>query len=157
MVRVSELEEPGALDVRVSTANPVHAPGRKLKFLVDVTNRTSSTLDLADLSVELRVLGRLGPEGHALDGHELRASDPDRPARVLLRQDWVYRWGREMLLAPGKRLTVPVVPEAGLELPVGSLPEGAYEVVAVINDRHESAPCRLQVLRPDLRPPLRRV
>lgn len=135
-VAVGELHDQDALEVRVSTANRVHQPGAQLRFLVDVTNRSGDTLDLADLRVEIRVV--------------------EPPAKVHLRQDWVYRWGREMLLEPGKRLTVPIVPEAGLELPVEHLAEGAYDIVAVINDRFESRPCRMEVIRPDLGRPLRR-
>jgi len=140
-VPIQELEDQGSLEVRLDANARAHEPGRQIKFFVDVTNKTSSSLDLANLNVEIQV-----QEG---------------PGKVLLRQDWTYRWNQEMVLLPGRRLTLPIVPEqvdgeVRVELPLEQLPEGEYDLVAVINGRHASAPYKLKIFRPDLEAPVRR-
>ena len=136
-VPISKLEKDAPIEVRLDANSRAHEPGRQIKFFVDVTNRSDHVLDLADLSVEIQV--------HS------------PPGKIHLRQDWTSKWGgREMLLYPGKRITVPVVPEKGVELPIENLPEGNYDIVAVVNGRFPSRSYSLRVLRPDLNTPLRR-
>lgn len=135
-VPVSQLEGDGALEVHLDANARAHAPGRELKFFVDIVNKSGHVVDLADLEVELQVI--------------------TPPRKVQLRQDWRYRWGREMLLPPEKKLSVPIKPEPGLELPIEHLAEGTYQIVAVVNGRFSSRPYSLRNLRPDLRVRLRR-
>jgi hypothetical protein len=137
-VPVEDLEEDGLLDVRLDANAKAHLPGRQLKFWVEITNRSGHTLDLADLRVELQAVPSAQRE------------------RVCLRQDWTYRWNQEMRLLPGKRLTVPIVPEKGVEFPLELLQEGKYEIVAVVNARYASRPWSIQIARPDLIEPPRR-
>jgi hypothetical protein len=129
-VRLSDLPSDAAVDVVLDANVRTYQPGRHLKFFVDVTNLTDRTLDLADFRVELQARG---PKGD-----------------VQLRQDWTYRWDRTMVLLPEKRLTVPIVPERGLEFPLEILAQGSYDIVAVVNDRYTSKPYQLRVLRPEL-------
>ena len=138
-VPIDALEDSGALEVRVDANARTHQPGRKIKFVVDITNRSERSLDLAALKVELQA----------------RTDAQGGPVR--LRQDWTYRWNQEMLLPPGKRVTVPIVPEAGVEFRLEMLEAGKYAIVAVVNGRHESPPYSLVIARPDLVPELRRV
>jgi hypothetical protein len=54
---------------------------------------------------------------------------------------------------------LPIVPERSeslVELPLEQLPEGEYNLVAVINGRHASPPYKLKIFRPDLGRSLRR-
>src|SRR5688572_27945970 len=138
-VPIDALEDGAAIEVRLDANARTHQPGRKIKFFVDITNRSERPLDLAALKVELQA-----------------RTDP-RAGPVRLRQDWTYRWGQEMLLPPGKRVTVPIVPEAGVEFRLEMLEAGQYAIVAVVNGRHESQPYSLVIARPDLVPELRRV
>lgn len=135
-VPIQDLEDQGSLEVRLDANARAHEPGRQIKFFVDVTNKTSGSVDLAGLNVEIQV-----QEG---------------PGKIQLRQDWTYRWNQEMILLPGRKLTLPIVPEKGVELPLEQLPEGEYNLVAVINGRHASAPYKLKIFRPDLGAPVRR-
>jgi hypothetical protein len=137
-VPVEDLEEQGLLDVRLDANARAHLPGRQLKFWVEITNRSAHTLDLAALRVELQAVPALERE------------------KVCLRQDWTYRWNQEMRLLPGRRLTVPIVPEKGVEFPLELLEEGSYEIVAVVNARYASGPWSIRIARPDLNEPLRR-
>jgi hypothetical protein len=134
-VPISELSSEQRLDIELRASVRVVTPGRQLKFTVDVTNLSDHVLDLADLKIEIQVRGPAGA--------------------IQLRQDWKYAWGRDMLLRREKRITLPIVPERGLELPLDQLAEGTYNLVAVINGRFSSRPCPVQVLRPDLTPRLR--
>ena len=136
---IDALEDGAAIEVRLDANARTHQPGRKIKFFVDITNRSERSLDLAALKVELQA-----------------RTDP-RSGPVRLRQDWTYKWGQEMLLPPGKRVTVPIVPEAGVEFRLEMLEAGQYAIVAVVNERHESQPYSLVIARPDLVPELRRV
>lgn len=138
-VPVDSVTEAGALEVRLDANARTCQPGKKIKFFVDITNRSEHSLDLAALSVELQARGDA------------------QAGAVRLRQDWTYRWGREMLLPPGKRLTVPIVPEQGVEFRLEMLEAGQYSIVAVVNGKHASQPYPLVVARPDLIPALRRV
>src|SRR5262245_22184295 len=97
-VPVTQLEEKSVLDVRLASSTRTHVPGRPIKFFVDITNRSGRPIDLSALSVEL--------QAHAVG----------QKGVVQLRQDWTYRFGdRQVVLAPEKKLSVPVVPEAGVE------------------------------------------
>jgi len=138
-VPIDSVQDEGAIEVRLDANARTHQPGRKIKFFVDITNRSERSLDLAALNVELqaRTDAQAGP--------------------VRLRQDWTYKWGQKMLLPPGKRVTVPIVPEAGVEFRLEMLEAGKYAIVAVVNGRHESPPYSLVIARPDLVPELRRV
>jgi len=129
-VRLSDLPSDADVEVVLDANVRTYQPGRRLKFFVDVTNRTSRTLDLADFRVELQAKGTQD--------------------KVQLRQDWTYRWDRTMVLLPEKRITVPIVPEAGLEFPLEVLAQGSYDIVAVVNDRYTSKPYSMRVLRPEL-------
>jgi hypothetical protein len=137
-IPVDDLEEKGALDVRLDASSRAQLPGKQIKFWVEITNRSPHTLDLADLRVELQAVQVAERE------------------KICLRQDWTYRWNQEIRLLPGKRLTVPIVPEKGVEFPLEILREGKYEIVAVVNERHASRPWPLQISRPDLIEPPRR-
>ncbi|MBI4606594.1 MAG: hypothetical protein HY721_31920 [Planctomycetes bacterium] len=151
-VTLSEIEERGAIDVRLDANARAFVPTtpQRVKFFVDITNKTSGTVSLARLKIELLAYG----EG--------------KPDQVQIRQSWTYRYPKEVFLGAGKRFTIPIVPERGTaatpgapvgtasELPLEHLPEGSYEIVAVVNGRHASPPYKLQVARPDLRPELRR-
>jgi hypothetical protein len=139
-VTITDLDDAAALDIKlaVNAANfQANLPG-KLKFWVDITNRSGRRLSLERLKIELRTArqGTVEP--------------------VLLRQAWTYRHNEKVFLEPDKRLTVPIVPERappgspGNEFPLELLPPGAYEIVAVVNEKHLSKPCALRVQRPDL-------
>jgi len=132
---IEKIEDRGSLEVALDANARAHQPGRQIKFFVEVTNKTSGSVDLAGLNVEIQV-----QEG---------------PDKIQLRQDWTYRWNQEMILLPGRKLTLPIVPEQGVELPLEQLPEGEYNLVAVINGRHASAPYKLKIFRPDLGAPRR--
>jgi len=140
-VPIDTLQDEGAIEVRLDANARMHQPGRKIKFFVDITNRSERSLDLAALNVELQA----------------RTDADARSGPVRLRQDWTYKWEQEMLLPPGKRITVPIVPEAGVEFRLEMLEAGKYAIVAVVNGRHTSAPYALVIARPDLVPELRRV
>lgn len=132
-VPVSQVAEKSLLDVRLASTTRTHVPGRPLKFFVDITNQGEQAIDLSALRVELQAL----------------SPGPERAVR--LRQDWSYNFGdRQILLGPGKKLSVPVVPEAGVEFRLDVLQEGTYEIVAVVNERFTSPPVPLFVSRPDL-------
>ena len=117
-----------------------HVPDRRIKFMIDIENGTQHSLDVHNLKIELQV----NPLG-------------DRDS-ISLRQSWKYRWpSQPPEIAPGKRLSISVVPEVGSgEFPLGYLSQGEYEVVALVNDRHRSQPYSLKVFRPDLDPGWRR-
>lgn len=145
-VGIQNLEPGDALAVKLDSNARSYFPGAPLplKFFVDITNETGRRVDLTRLLVELRVFS------------------PEAPGEVKLRQNWIYRWPQQVLLEPGKRLTVPIVPERATEkggspeLPVELLPEGSYGVVAVVNDHFKSAPYEIRIVRPDLRVEARR-
>ena len=145
-VGVDQLDSERALEIHLdaNSRSCVANMPRPLKFFVDITNHTRSTINLTQLTVELRAIRERAPE------------------TIVLREEWTYRWPQEVLLEPTKKLSIPIVPErsspgvAG-EFPLAALARGEYGIIAVVNDRHTSAPYRLQVLRPDLtRIPLRR-
>ncbi|HVR74697.1 MAG TPA: hypothetical protein VMT52_10210 [Planctomycetota bacterium] len=145
-VGIQNLEPGDALAVTLDGNARSYFPGAPLplKFFVDITNETGRRVDLTRLLVELRVFS------------------PEAPGEVKLRQNWVYRWPQEVVLEPGKRLTVPILPERATEgggspeLPVELLPEGRYGVVAVVNDHFQSAPYEIRIVRPDLQVEMRR-
>lgn len=147
----STLEElpPGALELRVDCNTRVygpHVPGR-VKFWVDIINRSGGAVSPEKLRVELRVL---------------RAGEPDA---VALKQSWTYSTAGDMSLSStgrvvigdGNKMTIPILPErndpnsTAPDLPLKLLPAGQYEVVAVLNDLHTSRPCPLRIERPDLK------
>ncbi len=47
-------------------------------------------------------------------------------------------------------MTIPVVPEKGVEFPLEILRAGDYDIVAVVNERFTSRPYPLRIVRPDL-------
>ncbi len=47
-------------------------------------------------------------------------------------------------------MTIPVVPERGVEFPLEILSAGDYDIVAVVNERFTSDPYPLSIVRPDL-------
>jgi len=145
-VAIDQLESVDALEVRLDANSRSCAANmpRPLKFFIDITNRTKSTINLTGLTVELRAARERAPD------------------TVVLREEWTYSWPRDVLLGPEKKLSIPIVPErnspgvAG-EFPLAALAKGEYGIVAVVNNRHKSEPYRLKVIRPDLeRGPLRR-
>jgi hypothetical protein len=139
-VGINELQSPEALEVRLDANATAYGanPARRIKFFVDVTNRSGSTINLSGLKVELRAL----PDA---------ASDA-----VLLREEWTYRWPQKVLLKADRKLSVPILPErpepGGVpgEFPLHLLTPGDYRIIAVVNDRHLSSPYRLKILRPEL-------
>jgi hypothetical protein len=131
-VPIQDLEERAALEVHLDANARAFAPGREIKFFVDLMNRTSSRIDLKNLRVELLVSPEKAPE------------------TVSLRQPWSYRWGRDVYLEGGKKITLPIVPEKGLELRLDLLSPGSYSIVALVNGRFTSGPYPLRIVRPDL-------
>lgn len=162
-VPIRSIEEPDAIEVKLDSNVRAYGPEVpvRLKFFVDIVNHAGRVVDATSLAVELRV----------------RESGAD--SRVRLRQNWVYRWPERVYLQPERRLTIPIVPERGdsnerleglspqemqaqvmaarggqqataPELPVEALPEGQYEVVAVVNERFQSQPYSIRIVRPDL-------
>ena len=159
------VEEPtssGQLVVVLDANSHAVVPNRQIKFFVDITNNTSETLDLTDVSVELT------------------ASPLQDRSKIVLRKAWTYRLqnnavitGRKrgytshrpvgsITLAPGKRLTLPIVPESSRvkefgqvltisEFPLQTLSPGEYEVRATVNEKFVSRRYRLEVYRPDLK------
>lgn len=114
-----------------------------IKFWVDITNKSGRTVSLERLRIELQ------------------ATPVKVPEWTVLKQSWTYRNAPETHLADGKRLTVPIVPEraderakTGSEFPLELLPEGKYSIVAIVNGKHVSTPCQLQIERPDIRRPV---
>ena len=132
VVSIQDLSSKDALDVGLDANARAHLPGRQIKFFVDITNQSGRTLDLAKLKVELE------------------AAPAKSPQAVTFREDWSFRWQTQVRLPPGKKITVPVVPERGVEFPIELLPQGDYGIVAVVNDRYRSRPYPLRVVRPDL-------
>ena len=137
-IGIQELKEPGSLQVSLDANQRAFEPSRRIKFFVEILNQTSDRLDLKNLKVELLV------------------SPEEAPEKVSLRNPWSYRWGQEMLLEPGKKLTLPIVPEKGVELPLEHLPPGNYSIIAVLNGRYTSKAYSLRIVRPDLEGPIRR-
>ncbi len=157
-VPMSEIEAPDALEVHLDGNASVVVPGRRLKFFVDVFNRSPNEIVFDELRVELRVTKTDTP-----------------PEDIALRQTWRYRDGTAgridpPRIRPDRRLTLPVVPEEGSavpllrgqkispsnlpngsgEFPLALLAPGDYDVVAVVNDQFTSRPYRMKVARPDL-------
>jgi len=134
-IRIDELPEEWTLDVVLDASAYRHRPGRPIKFFVDITNPTPRRLDLSELEIELQ------------------AASVDVPAKVALRQQWSYRWPPTdaVSLQTGKKLSIPIVPERGIEFPLEQLVEGEYVITAVVNERHRSAPFKLAIERPDAR------
>jgi hypothetical protein len=150
LVRSDELSSASELDVVLDATARAVVPGKKIKFFVEITNRTGSHLDLGDVAIELT------------------ASPKGDPATVALRKTWTYRLNRPLVLAPGKRATLPIVPETitgrsavlGQEVSIGEFPlaqlaEGDYEIRATVNGLRTSPPYPLRVSRPDLEALLR--
>lgn len=135
MPRLNDLQGGDEIQVRLDSNSRAHMPGRKIKFFVDLVNQTSSEVDVSVLDVELRA----SPHG-----------DPDT---ISLRHRWRYDWKINNLpsLRPKKRMTIPVVPEKGVEFPLEILHAGDYDIVAVVNGRFSSQPYPLAVVRPDIK------
>ena len=132
-VELRHLKGQDDIAVQLDANARAHLPGRQIKFFVDLINKTERAIDLRGVRIELK------------------ASPKSQPETVSLRQSWSYRWPAGMPpLRPGKRLTVPVVPEKGVEFPLEMLAPGPYTIVAVLNDRYESGPYLVEVVRPDL-------
>lgn len=132
---LEELEDEDDIAVRLDANARAHTPGRQIKFYVDLFNRTESDVDVRGIRIELK------------------ASPRASSGTVSLRQTWRYRWSVETPpppIAPGKRMTIPVVPERGVEFPLEILRAGSYHIVAVVNDRFSSPPYPLEILRPDV-------
>jgi len=144
---IRDLDERGSLEVRLDANARALAPGQGIKFLVDLLNQTSSRIDLEGLKVELR------------------ASPEKAPETVSLRHSWSFNWRQAVFLEPGKKLTLPLLRERGLDLPLNKtvrkdqwivefpledLSPGNYTIVALVNGRHASSPCPLRIVRPDL-------
>ena len=134
------------LQVVLDANTRVVVPGKRIKFFVDITNHTHQNLDLEDLAIELTAFPR----------HD--------PSTISLRGTWSYRWSRSISLLPGRRITLPIVPETGRvwknaagrqalgapEFPLDQLSEGEYEVRATVYGRYTSPPYSLRVHRIDL-------
>lgn len=133
-VDLAEVQE--GLAITLDANAKTHLPHRQTKFYIDIGNETNYPVDVHNLKIELQV----SPKG-------------DRES-VNLRQSWKYRWPtKPPKIAPGRQLSISVVPEIGSgEFPLSQLREGEYEVVALVNDRHLSSPYPLRVYRPDLNP-----
>jgi hypothetical protein len=149
-VRIEELDEAQDLGITLECNSRVASPRLRLKFYVDIVNQSGSTVDLNDLSVELV------------------ASPRGEPSRVLLARTWEFQWPKDVVLRPGKRATLPIVPEVethriatgavsegvarhrvqASNFPVGELVPGEYEVRAAVNGRHVSASWVLRVEPP---------
>lgn len=123
----------GDIEVRLDSNSKAHIPGRQIKFFVDLVNQTGGDVDVSGVKIELRASPRGSPE------------------TISLRHSWRYRWKiGSPPLHPGKRLTIPVVPEQGVEFPLEILTAGDYDIVAVVNERFSSGPYPLAIVRPDL-------
>ena len=131
-VPLAELSDEARLEVKLDANIRVVTPRRRIKFYVDLQNQTSRSIDFAGLTIELRVSPRADTES------------------VALRQTWRYGGLSLPSLAPERRLTVPIVPERGVELPLEHLAPGDYQIVAVVDERFTSAPYDVHVHRPDL-------
>lgn len=120
----------------------VASEARRLKFWVDVHNGTESDLDVTRLRVELT------------------ASPVGVPDTISLRKCWSYAWQSPLEIAPGRRITLPIVPETRRtpgprgelltisEFPLAQLVEGDYEIRAVVDERFTSPPYRISVVHP---------
>ena len=112
-IPVDSLKETTDLEIGLDASARAYAPGVRVKFFVDVFNRSGAPVDLSGLKIELV------------------ASPARNPKIVALREQWTYRWPSDMPpLRPEKRLTVPVVPESGTEFQIDQLVPGMYRVVA---------------------------
>jgi len=146
---LEDLPSEGALDIRLDANTKVYGPHvpLRIKFWVDITNQSGGPVSPEKLRVELRV----HPAG-------------DRET-VALKQSWTYSTASDrgisgtgrVVIAPGKRLTLPIEPErrdpnaTADDIPLKLLPQGEYDLVAVLNGRHTSKPCRIRIERPDLK------
>ena len=138
-LELAAVEDVSQVEIRVDANSRVAIPGRRMKFFVDIVNRSGKTLDVGDLKVELRV----SPQ-----------TDPDT---VSLRQTWTYRESRDPggqfpLILDGKKLTIPLLPERdSSEFPLEILTPGDYTVTAAVNERSVSRRrYPLAIARPDL-------
>ena len=133
---LQELTRGDEIEVRLDANARVHVPGRKIKFFVDLVNQTHTKVDVRGVRIELR------------------ASPRGRPETISLTHTWRYLWENASPplppLRPGKRMTIPVVPERGVEFPLEILRAGDYDIVAVVNGRFISGPYPLALVRPDL-------
>ena len=134
---LDELRGGDEIKVRLDSNSRAHMPGRQIKFFVDLVNQSSIDVDVSDLDIELK------------------ASPRGEPDTVSLRHRWRYNWRNATPplppLRPEKRMTVPLVPEKGVEFPLEILRAGDYDIVAVVNGRFASPPYSLAVVRPDIR------
>ncbi len=134
MPHLHELTGGDDIEVRLDCNSKVHMPGRRIKFFVDLVNQTGTNVDVSGVEIELKA----SPRG------ELET--------ISLRHHWRYRWSCDSPpLRPGKRMTIPVVPEKGVEFPLEILRAGDYDIVAVVNERFTSRPYPLAIVRPDLK------
>jgi hypothetical protein len=138
--KVDDLPETETLRIVLDANARSVAPGRQLKFFVDVHNETRRTIDVNGIDIEL-----------------IASPRPD-PAKISLRKSWSYNWRRDVTLAPGKRITLPIVPESRnsfnrqlgqtveiSEFPLHLLRPGEYEIRARVNERFVSRPYVLRV------------
>lgn len=146
----STLEElpPTALDIRLDVNTRVYGPHVpvRIKFWVDLINQSGGAVSPENLRIELQVF-RVG-----------------QPQQVVIKQSWSYATGADrtssgasgVVIGAGKTMKIPILPErhdpnaTASDFPLKLLPEGQYQIVAVINDRHVSRPCELRIERPDL-------
>ena len=134
-VRIDELNGDD-VTVALDASARVHLPGRRIKFFVDLHNRSDATVDLQDLEVRLEARSTTAPE------------------TVSLSEEWTYRWEEGLSIPGQKRLTVPILPERSRQLwefPLEQLSPGSYRITAIVNERLRSKPYLLSVERPELR------
>jgi len=131
-VSIRELSTSGALEVHLDANVRAYHIGTQAKFFVDIYNRSPQAVELGGLQIELQ------------------ASPVTDPDSIQMREDWSYRWPTQMLLEPGRKITVPIVPEKRVEFTLEVLRPGPYRLAAVVNQRYRSEPYALNIVRPEL-------
>ncbi|HLU49140.1 MAG TPA: hypothetical protein VK116_13685 [Planctomycetota bacterium] len=136
----------GAITVGLDVSSRVAVPGRQIVYRVEIHNGLEEAIDISDLEIELSVV------------------PPDDPDTVRLRQSWPYRSTQRVEILPGRHATIPIRPKtvvfklplelqyqvgkaggAQSEFPVDRLSPGTYHVIATVNGRWQSPPCKLDV------------
>ncbi len=145
-VNIDRLPDDRSLEVVLESNRTFTFPGCRIKFFVDIFNRTNARIDLGTLDVRIN------------------ASPRDDSKKVALTKLWVFEWQKPVTIAPGKKITLPIRPKVSSftsgqqhalgwqnskvfasDFPIEQLQPGNYYLSAVVNDRFVSELMGLKV------------